>query len=218
MTRQQKGKDFVLKQRTSGRPPRPIFGPKIFTFLRFTHIAPIFRRIQPNGIISSPYHEVTPDNFGFPAGGCLAAFISQHNTAPSQSCLALRFLNPEVGNRKETEGGLTPHQKYFQLDSISLQWRPFYLPALMRVQPIYWAFNWLTKRISWKEPNFENTSDSLGDVWYHTLLSVTLVAKLTWDFPHCNPHWKLQPKCGGLRWTPNLKILFKPCLYSGVTT
>ena len=37
MARHQKGKVFV-----SGRPPRHIFGPKIFIFLRYTHITPIF--------------------------------------------------------------------------------------------------------------------------------------------------------------------------------
>ena len=55
--------------------PGPIFGPKIFIFLRFTHIIVIFgvRKIRLNGIISPPYPEVTLDNFGFPVGGRLAA-------------------------------------------------------------------------------------------------------------------------------------------------
>ena len=54
---------------------RSIFDPKISIFLRYTHITPIFgvRRIRPNGILSPPYPEVTLDNFGFPAGGRLAA-------------------------------------------------------------------------------------------------------------------------------------------------
>ena len=67
MTAGQKDNDFVLTP-LHGRPRGTIFGPKIWIFLRYTHIAPIFgvRRIGLNGIISPRYPEITLDNFGFP--------------------------------------------------------------------------------------------------------------------------------------------------------
>jgi len=43
---------------------------QICTFLRYAHVTPIFglRWTQLNGIITSPHHEVTLDNFGFLVG------------------------------------------------------------------------------------------------------------------------------------------------------
>ena len=81
MTGHQKDILFVLTAllgRLSGNHQKQfqtIFGPKICIFLRYAHVAPIFglRLTQLNGIITSPHHEVTLDNFGFPVGGRSAA-------------------------------------------------------------------------------------------------------------------------------------------------
>ena len=62
-----------VARRASGRPPGPIFGPKICIFVRYTYETPIFWVRRTGPIISPPYPEVTLDNFGFPVGGRLAA-------------------------------------------------------------------------------------------------------------------------------------------------
>ena len=61
-------------RRASGRPPGPIFGPKICIFLRYTYETPIFsgQTDRTGPIISPPYPEVTLDTFGFPVGGRFA--------------------------------------------------------------------------------------------------------------------------------------------------
>ena len=49
-------------------PKMALFGPKICFFLRYAHITHFFglKQTRLNGIISSPYPQVTLDTFGFP--------------------------------------------------------------------------------------------------------------------------------------------------------
>ena len=56
-------------------PKMALFGAKISFFLRYAHITHIFglRRTRINGIITSPYPEVTLGTFGFPVYARLAA-------------------------------------------------------------------------------------------------------------------------------------------------
>ena len=52
-----------------------LFGLKMLFFLRYAHITHFFglRQTRLNGIISSPYPQVTLDTFGFLVGGRWAA-------------------------------------------------------------------------------------------------------------------------------------------------